>query len=103
MAQTIALKDGSPSLCGTSRQAVMTVTFGTTYPTGGVTLTPATYGFAYFDIVTATGADGFHFMYNYTSAKLHAYVGSASGAVANEVAAATGMTGTVAYIHLVGR
>jgi hypothetical protein len=85
---------------------VVTITFDSSYPTGGELLAAADVGLTSIAFVDAECADGFALEYDYTNSKLKAFTNDndavADGAMI-EVANATDLSAIDARVLIVGR
>ena len=80
MAVTITLSDFTRTVFGNKRIVIATATFsGSTYTSGGESLTPANFGLQGVDYVKAENAT-LLYKYDYTNKKLIAYTSAGGGA-----------------------
>ena len=89
---------------GTQKCWPGTVTFDSSYPTGGESFAPADIGFIVFDRVEVDSTDGFVFEYDAANEKIIAYWvdTTTDGAAMAEVAAATDLSAAVANVTVYG-
>lgn len=96
MAMTVADTDGGPPsrVVGAKipkGDVVKTITFDSSYPTGGLSLTPAMLGLASVDKFEANPAGGYVFGYDYAGNKVLVYRSGAASAVFAEETATTNL------------
>ena len=91
---------------GDMKYVIKTITFDSSYPTGGESLTPADAGFDSFHVVTAHQKSGYTFEMDYTNNKLLAYYYDYNGsadAAAIQVANAVDLSGVTSHkVFIVG-
>lgn len=87
------------------RMKVKTVTFDSSYPTGGEALTAADFGLSSIVWAHASNASGYVFSYDYTNSKLLAYRGdndNAADAPMIEVANAVNLSAVATRVTVIG-
>lgn len=89
---------------GNRMEVIATVTFDSSYATGGESLTPASLGFQTFDFVSVTTSGGYVFSYDHTNSKVKAYWvdTSTDGAPLAEVASTTDLSAITCRIRAIG-
>lgn len=89
---------------GNRMEVIATVTFDSSYATGGESLTPASLGFQTFDFVSVTTSGGCVFEYDHTNSKVKAYWINAipDGAATAEVASTTDLSAFTCRIRAIG-
>jgi hypothetical protein len=91
---------------GNARMNVCTVTFDSSYATGGEAVTPEQMGLTVVDMVIATNSGGYAFEYDYANEKLKVFVGNNDGAADGplvEAAAESDFDEVVARLIAIGR
>jgi hypothetical protein len=86
------------SVFGNKRVVLADVTFDSSYPTGGESITPAVLGLSDIDAIFTNGAKGWGVVYDKANAKLMAY-GSTAG---TEITDTTNLSALVVQILAVG-
>ena len=87
---------------GNRMEVIATVTFDSSYATGGESLTPASLGFQTFDYVGLTTSGGYVFEYDHANSKVKAYWPEADGAAMAEVASTTDLSAITCRIRAIG-
>lgn len=100
----LTLSETVPTIRGVQKVRELTVTFDSSYPTGGESFTPADAGFVNFDRVQVDPADGYVFEYDATNQKIIAYWvdTTTDGAPMAEVANTTDLSSVVANVTVYG-
>ncbi len=89
---------------GTKRQHSGTITFDSSYPTGGEAVTAANFGLSVMDHLQFNqGEDGYVFHWDKANAKIIAYEAGADGAPLDEVADTTDLSSVVVEAIATGR
>lgn len=86
----------NPGVAGNKRRNTLDITFDSSYPTGGESLTPAALGLVSVDIVLATGTGGYVFKYDKANQKLLAYTGG------SQVSDTTDLSSVTTRVEAVG-
>ena len=82
MGLTVTLAGDWLSSIGNKRAVNGTITFDSSYPTGGESLTPANIGLGVIDSITFNhGEDGYVFKYDFTNQKVMAYSATPGGTI----------------------
>lgn len=88
---------------GNAKGAIVDFTFGSSYPTGGESLTPAQLGVGTVQFLDAAPNGGYLFAYDIAAKKLKAFVaGTAFGTPAQEAANAANLATIVARVLVIG-
>jgi len=96
------------SIHGNSREVIATVTFDSSYATGGEDLIPSTLGLTTISHVSsetaaaAAGTTAVHTKYDYTNKKLQAFWAAASATFAAEVTSTTNLSTYICRVRVIG-
>jgi hypothetical protein len=83
----IAVSNVKPIRTGNLRSAVATITFDSSYPTGGESLSPSLLGLQNIEYFSVDSSPGYTFKYDYTNSKILVYFprGAVTGTLAATV------------------
>jgi len=85
MALTLVKKEKNMRLGNQAEACVAEITFDSSYPTNGESLTSAQLGVTSLSYVKADDTDNYTFVYNYTNSKLKAFVRATGAEVSNQI------------------